>query len=160
MQVWYLGQVDPLREEMGTRSSIPDWKISWTEAPGSLQSPGLQSGTWLNTYAHTHTHTHFTIAEELSIQFSSVAQLCPTLCEPINCSIQASLSITKPLSLPKLMSIESVIQPPHPLLSAGVQLQQTRIQPKWVSSVGKEWDSLSVFLDCLFFSILRFSFII
>ena len=31
-----------------------------------------------------------------SVQFSSVAQSCPTLCDPMNCSTQASLSITTP----------------------------------------------------------------
>ena len=43
-----------------------------------------------------------------SVQFRSVAQSCPTLCEPMNRS-QASLSITNSRSLLKLMSIESVM---------------------------------------------------
>jgi len=34
------------------------------------------------------------IASIPSVQFSSVAQSCPTLCDSINCSTQASLSIT------------------------------------------------------------------
>ena len=40
-------------------------------------------------------------------QFSSV-QLCLTLCDPMDCSSQASLSITNSWSLLKLMSIELV----------------------------------------------------
>ena len=48
-----------------------------------------------------------------SIQFSSVTQSCPTLCDLINCACQASLSITNSLSLPKLMSIESVMPSNH-----------------------------------------------
>ena len=44
-----------------------------------------------------------------NIQFRSVTQSCPTLCDPINCSNQASLSITNSWNLPKLMSIESVM---------------------------------------------------
>ena len=28
--------------EMATRSSVPAWKILWTEEPGGLQSMGLQ----------------------------------------------------------------------------------------------------------------------
>ena len=40
--VWSLGQEDPLEQEMETHSSIPDWKIPWTEEPGGLQSKGLQ----------------------------------------------------------------------------------------------------------------------
>ena len=37
-----MGQEDPLEEEMTTHSSIPAWKIPWTEEPGGLQSMGLQ----------------------------------------------------------------------------------------------------------------------
>ena len=33
-----LGQEDPLEKETATNSSIPAWRISWTEEPGSLQS--------------------------------------------------------------------------------------------------------------------------
>ena len=37
-----LGQEDPLEEGMLTHSSIIDWRISWTEEPGGLQSMGSQ----------------------------------------------------------------------------------------------------------------------
>ena len=37
-----LGGEDPLEKQMATHSSIPAWKISWTEDPGGLQSIGLQ----------------------------------------------------------------------------------------------------------------------
>ena len=37
-----LGWGNPLEKEMATHSSIIDWKISWTEEPGELQSMGLQ----------------------------------------------------------------------------------------------------------------------
>ena len=33
MQVWSLGQEDPLEEEMTTHSSILAWRIPWTEEP-------------------------------------------------------------------------------------------------------------------------------
>ena len=36
------GREDPLEEEMATHSSIPAWKIPWTEEPGWLQSTGSQ----------------------------------------------------------------------------------------------------------------------
>ena len=49
----------------------------------------------------------------ISIQFSSVAQSCPTLCDPMN---QASLSITNSRSPPKPMFIESVMPFNHPIL--------------------------------------------
>ena len=52
----------------------------------------------------------------ISVQFNSVAQSCSTLCDPMNCSTQASLSITNSRSLLKLMSIESVMPSNHLIL--------------------------------------------
>ena len=49
-------------------------------------------------------------------QFSSVAQWCPTLCNPTECECQASLSITNSWSLPKLMSVELVMPSNHVIL--------------------------------------------
>ena len=37
-RVWSLGQKDPLEKEMAAHSSIPAWRIIWTEEPGRLQS--------------------------------------------------------------------------------------------------------------------------
>ena len=37
-----LGWEDPLEKEMATHSSIPSWRIPWTEEPGRLQSMGSQ----------------------------------------------------------------------------------------------------------------------
>ena len=36
-----LGWEDPLEEDMAIHSSIPAWRIPWTEEPGGLQSMGL-----------------------------------------------------------------------------------------------------------------------
>ena len=48
---------------------------------------------------------------------SSVAQSCPTLCDPMNCSTPGLLvSITNSQSLPKLMSIELVMPSSHLIL--------------------------------------------
>ena len=38
MRLRSLGWEDPLEKEMTTPSSILVWKITWTEAPGGLQS--------------------------------------------------------------------------------------------------------------------------
>ena len=51
-----------------------------------------------------------------SVQFSSVARLCPTLCDPKNTARQASLPTTNSWSLLKLMSIESVMPSNHLIL--------------------------------------------
>ena len=42
MQVWSLGREDPLEEGMAPHSSIPAWRIPWTEEPSGLQSIGSQ----------------------------------------------------------------------------------------------------------------------
>ena len=85
------------------------------------------------------------------IQFSSVAQSCPTLCNPMN--RQASLSITNSRSSPKLMCIKSVMPSSHlmrfhPLLllpsipnSIGVFSNESTLLMRWP----KYWSfSLSV----------------
>ena len=55
-------------------------------------------------------------SQPLPVQFSSVAQSCPTLCNPMNRSTPGSLSITSSRSSLKLMSIESVMPSSHLIL--------------------------------------------
>ena len=50
------------------------------------------------------------------VQFTCVAQSCPTLCDPMNCSMPASLFITNSRSSHKLVSIESVMPSSHLIL--------------------------------------------
>ena len=73
--------------------------------------------------------THFTYI--VSVQFSSVTQSCPTLCDPWTVACQASLSITNSWSLLNLMSIEVVMQSNNlilcnplllPLMFAGIRV--------------------------------------
>ena len=52
----------------------------------------------------------------LSSSVVLVAQSCPTLCDPMDSSIQASLSITNSRSLLKLMTIELVMPSNHLIL--------------------------------------------
>ena len=61
-----------------------------------------------------HCWKSFTIAD--TVQFSSVAQLCPTLCDPMNRSTPASLSITNSQSSLRLRSIQSVMPSSHLIL--------------------------------------------
>jgi len=51
MQVWFLGQEDPLEEEMATPANVLAWEIPWTE-----ESSGLQSWGWkyLDMTEHAH----------------------------------------------------------------------------------------------------------
>ena len=53
-----------------------------------------------------------------SVQFSSVAQSCPTLCDPMN----RSLSITNSPSSPRLTSIESMMPSSHLILCRSLLL--------------------------------------
>ena len=55
----------------------------------------------------------YTYTMEYSVQFSSVIQLCPTLCDPMDYRTRASLPITNSLRMLKLMSVESVMPPNH-----------------------------------------------
>ena len=51
--VWSLGQEDPLEKEMASHSSIPAWRLLWTEDPGGLQSIGMLRLDW-SDLAHIH----------------------------------------------------------------------------------------------------------
>ena len=62
MQVWYLGQEDPLENGMATHYSIFAWRILWTEEPGGLQTMGSQRvrHDWAaNTYTFTLDYMYF-----------------------------------------------------------------------------------------------------
>ena len=52
----------------------------------------------------------------LKAQFSSVTQSCPTLCDPMNCSMPGPLSIINSKTLLKLMPIELVMPFSHLIL--------------------------------------------
>ena len=51
-----------------------------------------------------------------TVQFSSVAQSCPTLCDPMNCSTPG-LPVHHQLTQTHVHRVGDAIQPFHPLLS-------------------------------------------
>ena len=61
-------------------------------------------------------HSALLVIQFSSVQFSSVTQSCPTLCDPMNCSTPASLSITNSQSLLTLMPMEAVMPSSHLIL--------------------------------------------
>ena len=65
---------DPLEKEMAIHSSILAWRTPWTEESGGLQSTGHKESDTTEAPQHT---THPVILSLL--QFSPVAQSCPTL---------------------------------------------------------------------------------
>ena len=93
---WFLGHYAP-----GTPAVLIFPKHS-SLAPVSVVFD-LQISTWL-------------IATLPSYQFSSVAQSCSNLCNPMDCSMKGFLSITNSRSLLKLMSIASVMSSNHLIL--------------------------------------------
>ena len=116
--VWSMDQEDLLEKEMATHSSILAWRIPWTEEPGKLQYMGSQRvrHDW-TTNITLLLHYIYNCLHGVFITFSSVAQSCLILCNPIDCNAcQASLSITNSWSLLKLMSIESVMPSNHLML--------------------------------------------
>ena len=71
---------------------------------------GKFGGEWIHVYLWLNP---LTVHLRLSIQLSSVAQSCPTLCDPMNCSTPGLPVHRNSRSLLKLMSIESVMPSSH-----------------------------------------------
>ena len=69
------GSGRPLGEGHGNPFSILAWRIPWTEAPGGPKCMGLPRvrQDWRDL-----------------LGISEVAQSCPTLCDPIDCSLPGS----------------------------------------------------------------------
>ena len=74
----------------------------------------MTSQSWADTVA-TPSKKHLNVCLQ-SVQFSSVTQSCPTLCNPMYHTCQASLSITNSRSSLKLTSIKSVMPSSHLIL--------------------------------------------
>ena len=81
---------------MATHSGILAWRIPWREEAGGLQFMELQRDghDWLLVSGKCclikqvvfSFLSFYSIGILDSVQFSSVAQSCPTLCDPMNCS--------------------------------------------------------------------------
>ena len=70
-----LDEEDPLEKGMSTHSSILAWRIPWIEEPDGLYSPWGRK------------ESNMTEQQTRQVQFSSVAQLYPTLFNPMNRSM-------------------------------------------------------------------------
>ena len=76
------------------------------------QSPALQ----VDSFRLSNEGKPITVCQSVSQSVSSVAQSCPTLCDPMNRSTPGLLSITNSQSPPKPMSIETVMPSNHLIL--------------------------------------------
>ena len=89
------------------------WSRKWQPSQYSCLENSMEKSWWATVYAVAESDT--TKHARTSVQFSSVAQSCLTLCDPWTAACQASLSITNSWSLLKLMSIE-LLMPSNPLI--------------------------------------------
>ena len=71
------------------------------------RSPDFWTVCWVDAFIHSSAY---------SVQLSSVAQSCPTLCDTMGTACQTSLSITNSQSPPKPMSMDSVMPSNHLIL--------------------------------------------
>ena len=79
-----------------------------------LQMPLLHSFYWLRKYSTVYVyHIFFQFS---SVQFISVTQSCPALCNPVECSTPVLPIITNSWSLLKLTSIDLVMPSNHLIL--------------------------------------------
>ena len=90
----FLGQEEPLEEELATHFSILACRIPWTEKPGGLQFLGLQrvGHDWeTNIFSFTFFFKiEITMRKEWNIVHAKSLQLCPSLCNAIGCLLPAS----------------------------------------------------------------------
>ena len=131
--------------------------VEWVAIPCSRGSSWPRDWTWVSCIVGRFFTVCATseVQYSYSVQFSWVTQSCPTLCDPMNHSTQASLSITNSWSSPRLTSIESVMPSSHlifycPLLllppippSIRIFSKESALRMKWT----KYWNfSLSISL--------------
>ena len=126
MRETWVGKI-PWRREWLPISSILTWRIPWTEEPVRLQ--------FMESQRVGHDWATFTF---IFLQFSSVAQSCPTLCDPMDCSTPGfRVHHQLPdLAQTHVHQVSNAIQLAHPLLSPSppaFNLSQHQALFKWVS---------------------------
>ena len=96
------------------------WRIPWTEEPDGLQSIGVAK-SWIRLKCLSmHEYLNPNPGSIHKIQFSSVAQLCPTLCDPMNCSmpgLPVHHQLPAEFTQIHVHRVDDAIQPSHPLSS-------------------------------------------
>ena len=111
--------------------------------------PRTLSVCWMNEWSHLSLRAVVQSTENGQFsQFSSVAQSCPTLCDPMDCSTPGLPVHHQLRSLLRLMSIELVMPSSHLILSSPVAYWA----PTHLGS-----SSFSVLSFCLFILFMEFS---
>ena len=113
------------------------WSELLLPSPGDRPSPGIKPGSpALQTDSLSLSHQESSME---CVQFSSVAQMCPTLCDPMN-SRMPGLPVHHPLlesTQTHVHWVGDAIQPSHPLSSPSplaFNLCQDQGLFQWVSS--------------------------
>ena len=104
-QIRSLGWEDPLEKEMASHSRTIAWKIPWTEEPGGLQVHGASESRRDTAERAEQQQRQKPLSGALSCKWaerpeaifhkgvqseSEVTQSCPTLCNPMDCSLPGS----------------------------------------------------------------------
>ena len=97
----------------------------------------LDTTEWLHSLAKSRGNSYIVNCslEALGwVQFSSVAQSCPTLCDPMNCSTPG---LPVHHQLPEFTQthvhwVSDAIQPSHPLSSPSLA---AGVQPRWIQGI-------------------------
>ena len=140
-QVWSLAWEDALEKEMATHSSVLAWRILWPEEPGGLWSIGSQRvrHDWATNTLSGLRNSHLVVTKSLTavtslfidmsgdilfhrthiVQFSSIAQSCPTLCDSMDYSMPGFPIHHQLLELTQthVHWVSDAIQPSHLLSS-------------------------------------------
>ena len=98
---------NPALKESSWLSSV------WDFCDYKIHASGVQDGHVGKSWTNLHPRRQ-QICDP--VQFSSVTQSCLTICNPMNCSMPATLSITHSRNPPKPMSIESMMPYNHLIL--------------------------------------------
>ena len=101
-------------------SSISAYPAGSTLQWGRVPHKGKET-RWWRYWGPSWTATCGSWSHHLSVQFSSVTQSCPTLCNPMD-SNTPGLPVHHQESLPKLMSVESVMPSNHLILCRSLLL--------------------------------------
>ena len=120
--------------EQGVRGHKKTTKDEWMREAGQVEKEGLRGMQW--TGKHTHGEEHE--AKNVASVFSSVAQACPTLCNPTDCSTPGLPVHHQLLEFTQthVYWVSDAIQPSHPLSSPSPAFNLSQYQGlfKWVSS--------------------------
>ena len=141
--LWLCGsqQMWKILKDMGIQITLPDsWEICMqVKKQQSELDMEQQTGSKLGKECVKEVWCHPAYLTNMQNQFSSVAQSCPTFCDPMNCSMPGLPVHHQPLELTQthVHWVCDAIQPSHPLSSPSLPafiLSQHQGLFQWVSS--------------------------